>query len=371
MCYIFVVRFEGKQLGMKAAERMRPILETWIQSKEEDANSGNKFQKKRRKRTSFNPECIQLLNDYFEKNQKPTNEEMIEISNKIQLDVTTVKVWFCNKKQSMKRLGQPPAFNRVTSIKLEGDGKKKRKSEGGPDVFPLTATNAHGGLKTLLPVSTPTGQITVPFFINQDGNPIPFVSAAAAAAVNNTNNVQSTTHAHALSTAQQIVQLSPLFVNNTQNGDGSQQAAAAAQLIQGGRIIPSGSVLQIPGGAIATQHLQQQQQQHAANTLSNDPTVIIAAPTAPTPGAESVINSVTSTIPGANTALTVHQQNRNNPQNNRIFLDNKVTLSDDVISENDLQSDEVCASDDSNKSDKLVPRSNHENNEGRERTDKL
>jgi len=48
---------------MKAAERMRPILETWIQSKEEDANGGNKFTKKRRKRTSFAPEYIQYLND--------------------------------------------------------------------------------------------------------------------------------------------------------------------------------------------------------------------------------------------------------------------------------------------------------------------
>lgn len=335
---------------MKAAERMRPILEAWIHTKEEDANSCNKYQKKRRKRTSFPPEYVNVLNEYFQKNQKPTPEEMQEIANKINLDMTTVKVWFCNKKQSLKRQGQP-GFNRMNS-KVDVDGKRKRKGES-PEIFTLSQ---QGGIKTLMPVSTPTGQITVPFFISQDGNAIPIVSASAVA----NSNVQSTvqTSGHPLNTTmpQQIVHLSqvPLLtsmavVNNGVNDTGQ------TQIMHGGRILPSGSVLQIPGGAIATQqHLQQ------AHATMNDATVII------TPSADNAISASNSSLPGGNSTLPQQQQqqqnNRNHRENDRMLM-NKSSLNNE-LTEKDLESDEVCVSDEPNKNGKLLPRSINENTEG-------
>jgi len=333
---------------MKAAERMRPILETWIQSKEEDANGGNKFTKKRRKRTSFAPEYIQYLNDRFQSNPKPTIEEMQVIANKINLDLTTVKVWFCNKKQSLKRVVQPSyRGNGGKMIKPETPelDKRKRSKPESPGIFPL---NTAGGMKTLLPVSTPTGTVTMPFFISQDGNAIPIVSGGAAGINTATAQTVAAQSAAAAAAGQQhIVHLSQVpiltsmaVVNNTLQNNGTGEGTPA-QLIQGGRIIPSGSVLQIPGGAITGQQpqLQQASLNQAANSL-NDGTVIIG------------------TAPGG-TSLPVNGSNRNNEN---IMLQKsplKGIKTASEISEKDLEADEVCVSDDSNKSEKLQPRRNN------------
>ena len=325
---------------MKAAERMRPILETWIQSKEEDANNGNKFQKKRRKRTSFPPEYIQLLNEYFQKNPKPTMEEMQVIASKINLDITTVKVWFCNKKQSLKRLGQP-VYNRNNKVKPELlERKPKRKTESTSGIFQMATPT---GMKTILPVSTPTGTVTMPFFISQDGNAIPIVSASA---VNNGNatvaaQTVNATGAHQISSSlsQQIVHLSQVpFVtsmavvnNNLQNNVSTE--GTPTQIISSGRILPSGSVL-LPGGALAAHQTHLQQNNLNQNNL-NDAAVIIGE--------------------NLQAAAGTHPMSVNGTSRDNAGLKHGMK---GALTDKDLESDEVCVSDDSMKSEKLIPRNN-------------
>eukprot|EP00111_Clytia_hemisphaerica_P021061 TCONS_00062081-protein len=354
----FISRFEGKQLGMKAAERMRPILDTWIQSKEVDVatGGGNKFQKKRRKRTSFSPEYIQVLNDYFQKNAKPTPEEMQMIANKINMDLTTVKVWFCNKKQSLKRVGQPSPFHAsaAKSPKSESTQQdrnkvmKRLKSSDSPGG--LFALNTPAGMKTLIPVSTPTGTVTMPFFISQDGNPIPIVSGANLN--NGTNSGVGQTPGQQISSTlpQQIVHLSQvpiltsMVVNNTLQNNGTTDNPGATQIISGGRIIPSGSVLQLPGGAIASQQaLQQSNLNQASQNTLNDPNVLMGS------DGNNSLQTRTSVPMGA-------PVNANTPgRNNENMLLNKDPMKQ--ISEKDLESDEVCVADESmNKNEKLVQR---------------
>ena len=216
---------------------MRPILEAWIETKEEEHRRGNKFTKKRRKRTSFSAEYIHALNGHFAQNPKPTPAEMQAISEKMGLDFTTVKVWFCNKKQSLKRLGQPVQRHSVREELSAKTRKMKTEQSDMTDVFPLNSS--HGAqLKTLLPVSTPTGTVTMPFYISQDGNAIPIVTGNTSAGVQGSQNSGSSSN----TLTQQIVHLSQLpllapmaVVNNGMNDVDESQGSRA--ILSNGRII--------------------------------------------------------------------------------------------------------------------------------------
>lgn len=379
------IRFEGKQLGMKAAERMRPILENWIQSKEEETGGGgNKYQKKRRKRTSFSPEYVQMLNECFQKNPKPNLEEMQEIASKINLDLTTVKVWFCNKKQTIKRLGQPLyRGSNGKAMKQEivtVDGKVvKRKPDSPQQQQGIFALNTAGGMKTIIPASTPTGTVTMPFFISQDGNPIPIVSGATISNNNNQVVQPSTTLGQQIVHLSQVPILTSMVVNNNAlqqqqqgntdntndtNTEGNTATAQATQLISaGGRIISSGSVLQLPGGALQAvqqQAIQQAHQQHLNQsqnngTLTNSATaVMMAAANAATGSiqqqqqATSIVNTVTGGR--SNATETIILNKRQQQQLLQQHQEATMKAAHLKMSEKDLESDEVCVSDDTGSS---------------------
>ncbi|XP_065664973.1 uncharacterized protein LOC100198319 isoform X5 [Hydra vulgaris] len=321
----FISRFEGKQLGMKAAERMRPILESWIRSKEDEHNRGNKFSKKRRKRTSFSPEFINTLNEYFEKNPKPSVEEMEEIAYKINLDLNTVKVWFCNKKQSLKRSTSHPS-----SLRHELDGKRKRKTDADiSDVLPFAS---QGTIKTYLPVSTPTGTVNLPFFINQDDNSISIVSGTSnQAGHHNPNGVP-----------QQLVHLSQLpiltsmsVINNGLSSTNTSDVNAT-HILSNARLLSSGSVIQLQDGTLATQtHMQSIN--NATNL--NDGSVILtgsisqntnslSSPTLSSNQHHNELHLLTSSSPSISVS-SVHNDSVNDASehnDNGITLDNRHSL---------------------------------------------
>jgi len=72
---------------------------------------GSEPSKKRKRRTSFTPQALEILNSHFEKNTHPSGLEMTEIAEKLNYDREVVRVWFCNKRQALKntikRLKQP------------------------------------------------------------------------------------------------------------------------------------------------------------------------------------------------------------------------------------------------------------------------
>ena len=370
---------------MKAAERMRPILENWIQSKEEETGGGgNKYQKKRRKRTSFSPEYVQLLNECFQKNPKPNLEEMQEIANKINLDLTTVKVWFCNKKQTMKRLGQPLYRSNSKVMKQElvtVDGKQvKRKPDSPQQQQGIFALNTAGGMKPIIPASTPTGTVTMPFFISQDGNPIPIVSGATISNNNNQVVQPSTTLAQQIVHLSQVPILTSMVVNNNalqqqqqqgsndntndNNTEGNTTAQATQLISAGGRIISSGSVLQLPGGALQAVQQQaiqqaQQQQQHLNQSQNNGSltnstaaAVMMAAANAATGGIQQqqAASLVNTTSDGRSNATETIILNKRQQQLLQQHQEASIKGAHLKMSEKDLESDEVCVSDDTGSS---------------------
>lgn len=120
----FISRFESKNLGLKAAEKMKPVLQGWIEQKEQECAKGLRMCKKRKRRTSFSNETLQYLIHTFEQNPKPTSAEINELSTKLGLEPVTVRVWFCNRKQMMKRMVSGKSRPNL-SLKAELDAKKQ------------------------------------------------------------------------------------------------------------------------------------------------------------------------------------------------------------------------------------------------------
>ncbi|XP_034023288.1 POU domain, class 6, transcription factor 2 isoform X2 [Thalassophryne amazonica] len=115
-----ICRFEKLDITPKSAQKIKPVLERWMAEAEARHRSGmqnltefigSEPSKKRKRRTSFTPQALEILNNHFEKNTHPSGQEMTEIAEKLNYDREVVRVWFCNKRQALKntikRLKQP------------------------------------------------------------------------------------------------------------------------------------------------------------------------------------------------------------------------------------------------------------------------
>uniref|UniRef100_A0A3Q2UC25 POU domain protein n=1 Tax=Fundulus heteroclitus TaxID=8078 RepID=A0A3Q2UC25_FUNHE len=117
---LYPARFEKLDITPKSAQKIKPVLERWMAEAEARHRSGmqnltefigSEPSKKRKRRTSFTPQALEILNSHFEKNTHPSGQEMTEIAEKLNYDREVVRVWFCNKRQALKntikRLKQP------------------------------------------------------------------------------------------------------------------------------------------------------------------------------------------------------------------------------------------------------------------------
>ena len=111
-----ICRFEKLDITPKSAAKIKPVLEKWMQEAELKYADrlkngtpqnfadllGNESSKKRKRRTSFTPQALELLSDAFEKNSHPTGTDMTVLANKLNYDREVIRVWFCNKRQALK-----------------------------------------------------------------------------------------------------------------------------------------------------------------------------------------------------------------------------------------------------------------------------
>ncbi|CAG2104336.1 unnamed protein product [Medioppia subpectinata] len=106
-----ICRFEKLDITPKSAQKIKPVLENWMKEAEERYKNGNQTltefigsesSKKRKRRTSFTPNALELLNIFFEKNTHPTGSEMTELSEQLNYEREVVRVWFCNKRQALR-----------------------------------------------------------------------------------------------------------------------------------------------------------------------------------------------------------------------------------------------------------------------------
>ncbi|XP_030407245.1 POU domain, class 6, transcription factor 2 isoform X3 [Gopherus evgoodei] len=106
-----ICRFEKLDITPKSAQKIKPVLERWMAEAEARHRAGmqnltefigSEPSKKRKRRTSFPPQALEILNAHFEKNTHPSGQEMTEIAEKLNYDREVVRVWFCNKRQALK-----------------------------------------------------------------------------------------------------------------------------------------------------------------------------------------------------------------------------------------------------------------------------
>ncbi|XP_032807447.1 POU domain, class 6, transcription factor 2 isoform X2 [Petromyzon marinus] len=106
-----ICRFEKLDITPKSAQKIKPVLERWMEEAEARKQAGlqslsdfvgGEPSKKRKRRTSFTPQALELLNAHFERNTHPSGQEMTAIAERLCYDREVVRVWFCNKRQALK-----------------------------------------------------------------------------------------------------------------------------------------------------------------------------------------------------------------------------------------------------------------------------
>lgn len=107
-----ICRFEKLDITPKSAQKIKPVLEAWMSEAETKLQNGNpaalsefmgsESNKKRKRRTSFTPQALDLLNEFFKKNTHPSSLEMTELAERLNYEREVVRVWFCNKRQALR-----------------------------------------------------------------------------------------------------------------------------------------------------------------------------------------------------------------------------------------------------------------------------
>uniref|UniRef100_A0A8C5LUZ0 POU domain protein n=1 Tax=Leptobrachium leishanense TaxID=445787 RepID=A0A8C5LUZ0_9ANUR len=114
-----ICRFEKLDITPKSAQKLKPVLEKWLNEAETRNQEGQQNlmefvggepSKKRKRRTSFTPQAVEALNAYFEKNALPTGQKITEIAKELNYDREVVRVWFCNRRQTLKNTSQLNVF---------------------------------------------------------------------------------------------------------------------------------------------------------------------------------------------------------------------------------------------------------------------
>ncbi|XP_011166117.1 POU domain, class 6, transcription factor 1 isoform X3 [Solenopsis invicta] len=111
-----ICRFEKLDITPKSAQKIKPVLERWMKEAEESTSDsryksgvnhltdfiGVEPSKKRKRRTSFTPQALELLNAHFDRNTHPTGNEITTLAHRLGYDREVIRIWFCNKRQALK-----------------------------------------------------------------------------------------------------------------------------------------------------------------------------------------------------------------------------------------------------------------------------
>ena len=88
LSFFHLHRFEKLDITPKSAQKIKPVLERWMSEAEERYKNGvqnltefigSEPSKKRKRRTSFTPQALEVLNQYFERNTHPSGNPLLSI----------------------------------------------------------------------------------------------------------------------------------------------------------------------------------------------------------------------------------------------------------------------------------------------------
>jgi len=111
-----ICRFEKLEITALQVKKLLPQLQRWLANAQDRHAAGlpvvnseylegpfSKESKKRKKRTVFNQETVEILNKSFGVCPAPSAQAITDLADKLGFDRETVRVWFCNKRQQNKK----------------------------------------------------------------------------------------------------------------------------------------------------------------------------------------------------------------------------------------------------------------------------
>lgn len=105
-----------------------PLLKKWLAEADSTTGTSASIDKiaaqgrKRKKRTSIEVSIKGALEQHFNKNPKPSAQEISMLADSLQLEKEVVRVWFCNRRQKEKRM-TPPQIGGEGYSPLDGNGE--------------------------------------------------------------------------------------------------------------------------------------------------------------------------------------------------------------------------------------------------------
>ena len=103
-----ICRFENLQLSFKNAQKLKPILEKWLEEAEKSGaphrEEEHSPERRRKRRTSIGVGAKDTLERHFLAQPKPSSLEISRIADNLSLEKEVVRVWFCNRRQREKRV---------------------------------------------------------------------------------------------------------------------------------------------------------------------------------------------------------------------------------------------------------------------------
>ncbi|ESO05161.1 hypothetical protein HELRODRAFT_77720, partial [Helobdella robusta] len=108
-----ICRFEALQLSFKNMCKLQPLLNRWLEETDSTCSYysplsshpiGASLSRKRKKRTSIESTIKNELEAHFLKQPKPLTQDISLLAESLQLEREVVRVWFCNRRQKLKRM---------------------------------------------------------------------------------------------------------------------------------------------------------------------------------------------------------------------------------------------------------------------------
>lgn len=134
-----VSRFEAMQLNFHNLAKLRPLFEEWLDYEEREINKTQENRahfRRRKKRTSFQPQAKRALESYFKQQPTPNSGEYAVLADALGLSKEVVRIWFCNRRQKERKAKQERNQPNDGSQQLsEDDEKTEMPSEGSTETF--------------------------------------------------------------------------------------------------------------------------------------------------------------------------------------------------------------------------------------------
>ena len=110
-----ICRFENLQLSFKNAQKLKPILEKWLEEAEKSGaphrEEEQSPERRRKRRTSIGVGAKDTLERHFHTQPKPSSLDITRIADALGLEKEVVRVWFCNRRQREKRVRSSTGSN--------------------------------------------------------------------------------------------------------------------------------------------------------------------------------------------------------------------------------------------------------------------